>query len=203
MARVLGGETALFEILMRRYNQRLFRVVRAIVQSDADAEDALQSAYLNAYTHLAQFEGGAAFSTWLTRIAINEALGRTRKRRRLGEIDFEEHEAMSPLASDARSPEENAAAGETRALIERAVDALPEGHRLVFVMREVQQLSIAETAACLAISEDNVKVRLHRAKALLRDALYERVERVAGGAFPFMGARCDRIVAAVMARISR
>ena len=203
VTRVLAGETALFEMIMRRYNQRLFRVVRAIVRSDADAEDALQSAYLNAYTHLRQFGGDAAFSTWLTRIAINEALGRTRKRKRLSEIDFEEHEAMKPLQSDAPSPEENTAAGETRALIEAAVDALPEGHRLVFVMREVQQLSIAETASCLDISEDNVKVRLHRAKAMLRDALYERVERGAGDAFPFLGARCDRIVAAVMARISR
>jgi RNA polymerase sigma-70 factor (ECF subfamily) len=202
VARVLAGETALFEILLRRYNQRLFRIARSILRSDDDAEDAVQQAYINAFTHLGQFAGDAAFATWLTRIAIHEALARTRQRTRRAETDLEEQEQMNRLVSDRRSPEEQAADRELTGLVEAAVDELPELYRTVFMMREVQQLSTAETAACLEVSEESVKVRLHRAKAMLRDNLASRVEAGAGLAFQFLGARCDRLVAKVMGQIS-
>jgi RNA polymerase sigma-70 factor (ECF subfamily) len=198
VARVQAGEPALFEILMRRYNQRLFRVARAILSSDIDAEDAVQQSYLSAYAHLAQFNGAAQFSTWLTRIAIHEAIGRVRKRTRLAEVDIEEQQ---PMKSTARTPEEQAATREEASLLEEAVEQLPDPYRVVFMMREVQEMSVAETAACLDLSEENVKVRLHRAKAMLREAVFSRMENAAKEAFPFLGARCDRIVAAVMSVI--
>ncbi|MEO6954880.1 MAG: RNA polymerase sigma factor [Polyangia bacterium] len=201
--RVLAGNTAVFEILLRRYNQRLFRIVRAITRDDAEAEDATQQAYLSAYANLAQYVGRSSFATWLTRIAINEALSRTQRRVRLAEVELEEHSGMKPLASRAPSPEDHVATRETRALLEAAIDRLPENYRTVFVMREVQQLNLAETSACLEITEDNVKVRLHRAKALLRDVLYETIEHAAGDAFLFLGARCDRIVQRVLGSITR
>lgn len=201
VARVLAGETALFEILLRRYNQRLFRIARSILRSDDEAEDAVQQAYINAFTHLSQFAGDAAFATWLTRIAIHEALARTRQRTRRAETDLEEQEQMNRLVSDRRSPEEQAADRELTGLVEAAVDELPELYRTVFMMREVQQLSTAETAACLEVSEESVKVRLHRAKAMLRDNLASRVEANAALAFTFLGTRCDRLVAKVMGQI--
>ncbi|MDB4971162.1 MAG: polymerase, sigma-24 subunit, subfamily [Myxococcales bacterium] len=201
VTRVLAGENALFEILMRRYNQRLFRTVRSILRSDAEAEDAVQQAYISAYTKLAQFAGAALFSTWLTRIAVHEALARTRRRNRLAEVDLEELEAMKPIVSPERSPEEQLSGREDAAQLEAVIDALPEGYRVVFMLREVQQLSVAETAECLELSEENVKVRLHRAKAMLRDALYARLESAAPRSYPFLGARCDRMVAAVMVAI--
>jgi RNA polymerase sigma-70 factor (ECF subfamily) len=201
IARVCRGEPALFELVMRRHNQRLFRVARAIVRADDRAEDVLQQAYLAAYTHLDQFAGQARFATWLTRITIHAALAAMRHEKRRNEVALEKGETQ--MSDSARSPEEQAAAEETARLLEQAVDALPEPYRLVFVMREVQQLSGLETAACLEISEENVKVRLHRAKGMLRAALLLRVESAATEAFPFMGTRCDRIVAAVMARLPR
>jgi RNA polymerase sigma-70 factor (ECF subfamily) len=203
VARVLGGETALFEILLRRYNQRLFRIARSILRSDDEAEDAVQQAYINAFTHLGQFAGDAAFATWLTRIAIHEALARTRQRTRRAETDLEEQEQMSRLVSDRRSPEEQTADRELTGLVEAAIDELPELYRVVFMMREVQQLSTAETASCLEVSEESVKVRLHRAKAMLRENLANRVEAGAALAFTFLGARCDRLVARVMGAIAK
>jgi RNA polymerase sigma-70 factor (ECF subfamily) len=202
VARVIEGDRALFEILMRRYNQRLFRVARGITHADADAEDVVQQAYVSAYTNLAQFGGAAAFSTWLTRIVINEALSKTRKRLRLAEVEIEEQHDVTPFKAETPSPEDQVSRRETGALLEAAIDRLPEGYRLVFMMREVEQLSVAETAECLELSEENVKVRLHRAKAMLRDSLYQEMERASGEAFRFLGARCDRIVATVLARIA-
>jgi RNA polymerase sigma-70 factor (ECF subfamily) len=202
VGRVIAGETALFEILMRRYNQRLFRVARGIVHADADAEDVVQQAYVSAYTHLTQFGGAAAFSTWLTRIVINEALSRTRQRTRLGEVDIDQEDDVKPLQAESATPEDQVSRRETGAVLEAAIGRLPEGYRVVFMMREVEQLSVAETAQCLEISEESVKVRLHRAKAMLRDWLHARMERAAGEAFSFLGPRCDRMVATVLARIS-
>jgi RNA polymerase sigma-70 factor (ECF subfamily) len=202
VTRVLAGETALFEILMRRYNQRLFRAARAILRADADAEDAVQQAYISAYTKLAQFAGAARFSTWLTRITVHEALQRVRRRNRLGEVELEDEATMKPMVSPERNPEEQLAGREDAAQVEAALDGLPESYRVVFMMREVQQLSVAETADCLELSEENVKVRLHRAKAMLRDALYARMESAAPKAHQFLGARCDHIVASVMERIA-
>jgi RNA polymerase sigma-70 factor (ECF subfamily) len=202
VARVRAGDTPLFEILMRRYNQRLFRAARAILRDDDDAQDAVQQAYIQAYLHLDQFAGAARFSTWLTRIAIREALGRRRKKQRLAEVALDDtEEAMSDDLPDASSPEEHAERRELSGLIESAVDGLPEIYRVVFMMREVEQLSTRETADVLELSEEAVKVRLHRARGLLREALFSRLDRQLGRAFPFLGARCDRIVAAVLAQL--
>ena len=202
VARVRAGDTALFEILMRRYNQRLFRAARAILRDDADAEDAVQQAYLAAYAHLDQFAGAARFSTWLTRIAIREALGKLRTRKRRGEVELDgqaEETMMKDTPDD--SPEQLAARRELTGILEGAVDALPEIYRVVFMLREVEQLSTSEAAEVLELSEEAVKVRLHRARAMLRDGLFERVDQSLGQTFPFLGARCDRIVAAVMAKL--
>jgi RNA polymerase sigma-70 factor (ECF subfamily) len=196
--RILGGETALFELLMRRHNQRLYRVTRAIVGDDREAEDVTQDAYVRAFEHLDQFAGRATFSTWLTRIAVHEASARLRRRSRL--IDIEE--SMPTLASTAAGPEQRAADHELGEAIEAAVDALPEVYGSVFMLREVEGLSTAETAACLEINEETVKTRLHRARALLRNHITARIGATVRETFQFAGPRCDRTVAAVMARIA-
>jgi RNA polymerase sigma-70 factor (ECF subfamily) len=201
--RVRAGETGLFEVIMRRYNQRLYRVARAILRDDAEAEDVAQQAYVNAYRHLDQFAGRAMFSTWLTRIAVHEALARARRRGR-----FDKQEAvddwdgdMSALKSPGPDPERQAFAGELRAVIESAIEALPEHYRAVFVMRAVEGMSTAESADCLDITEETAKTRLHRARMLLRDALYQRAGIESAAAFSFEAPRCDRVVEAVLARI--
>jgi RNA polymerase sigma-70 factor (ECF subfamily) len=204
VARVRAGDTPLFEIVMRRYNQRLFRAARAILRDDADAEDAVQQAYLAAYAHLDQFAGAARFSTWLTRIAIREALGKLRTRKRRGEVALDEgavEEMMTDDGNEPASPEAEAERRELGGLLEAAVDTLPEIYRVVFMMREVEQLSTQETADCLELSEEAVKVRLHRARAMLRENLFKRVDQSLAGTFPFLGARCDRIVANVLAKL--
>jgi RNA polymerase sigma-70 factor (ECF subfamily) len=203
VARVLAGERALIEPLLRRHNQRLFRVARAILRDDDEAEDAVQQAWIAAYQRLAQFAGTAHFSTWLTRIAIHAALGRLRQAKRHGESEREPEEAMNRLASPTASPEEQVSRRELTTLLERAIDELPDHYRMVVMLRQVQQLSTAETAECLEVSEDVVKVRLHRGQALLRQALAAQLDEVAGETFSFLGARCDRIVAAVMHAIER
>ena len=196
--RILAGETALFELLMRRYNQRLYRVTRALLGDNGEAEDVTQDAYVRAFEHLDQFAGRARFSTWLTRIAVHEASARLRRRSRL--IDIEE--SMPTLASAAAGPEQRAADHELGRAIEAAVDALPEVYGSVFMLREVEGLSTAETAACLEINEETVKTRLHRARALLRNHITARIGATVRETFQFAGARCDRTVAAVMARIA-
>jgi RNA polymerase sigma-70 factor (ECF subfamily) len=197
VARVLAGETELFEMIMRRYNQRLFRTVRALTPNDAEAEDVLQEAYVNAYHHLAQFEGRAKFSTWLTRIAIHEALARRKTRGRLTTIeDLELRPAMDP------TPEEKATSSELRGVLQRAIENLPEPLRVVFMMREVEGLDTEETAACLGLSAANVKVRLFRARGLLRDAIDRELGSEVRKLHAFAGARCDAIVARVLSRIS-
>lgn len=199
--RVCAGETALFELLMRRYNQRLYRAVRSIVRDETEAEDVLQQAYVNAYTHLAQFEERASFATWLTRIAVNEALARVRPRG-LRLIEDSDETTMSELESKSPSPEEATVAAEIHRLVEDEVAALPPSYRSVLILREVEGLSTFETAESLGVSEDLVKTRLHRARALLRDNLFRRAGLAFDGLFPFGHARCDRLVATVMARIA-
>lgn len=191
VCRVRAGDAALFGAIMRRHNPRLYRVARAIVRDDAEAEDVLQQAYLSAYLHLGQFAGAARFSTWLTRIVVNEASARLRRRRAHARV--EEVQA----ASEAPTPEAQAMDREMIRALEAAIDGLPEIYRTVLVLREVEGASTAETAAVLDISEETVKVRLHRARALLDKVLYARL----GEAFGFQGARCDRVVAAVLARL--
>jgi RNA polymerase sigma-70 factor (ECF subfamily) len=199
---VLAGQTALFEILMRRYNERMYRVARSIVRDDAEAEDVMQQAYVNAYTNLRQFAGKARFSTWLTRIAVNESLTRARRRGMYESYDDELSNVEPFMAEESLSdPERQAFAGELRTLLEWAIDRLPDGAREVFVLRQVEGLNTADVAALLSISEDVVKTRLSRAKAALRRSVMERTGSTAPEAFRFYRPRCDRLVARVLAVI--
>ncbi len=203
--RVRAGETALFEILMRRHNQRLYRVARAIVKDDSEAEDVMQEAYVNAYTHLHQFAERAQFSTWLTRIAVHEALARIRKSARLTELDEDAEigeQDVGAFSHPNRTPEQQASNEELRALLEAAVEAMPQGYRVVFVLREIEGLNTAETAEVLGVSEETVKTRLHRGRALLREELFQRAGIATSYAFEFHLSRCDRVVSAVMDRIA-
>jgi RNA polymerase sigma-70 factor (ECF subfamily) len=199
--RIRAGETGLFEILMRRHNQQVYRAARAIVRDEHEAEDIMQDAYVRAFTHLDQFEGRSKFSTWLLRIAVNEALARHRKRAHLGAWDEmrESSEFSTPLAA---GPEVAAERSEARSFLQSALDQLPETLRTVFMLREVQELSTAETAEVLQITEENVKIRLHRAKAALRDLLATIAGEQARHLYPFEATRCDRVVAAVLSRIA-
>lgn len=202
VARILAGETALFEIIMRRYNQRLYRLARAILRDDAEAEDVMQDAYVRAYEHLRQFAGRAQFSTWLSRIAIHEALARVKKRRRVDQLDETEWVGSETnLITSASSPEEQASASELRNALEEAILEIPEQYRLVLMMRDVEQMNTSETATALDLTEQNVKVRLHRARALVRKELFARADSEVGSTFGFMGTRCDRVVAKVLEQI--
>lgn len=200
--RIRAGETACFEALMRRHNERIYRTVRAVLGDDADVEDVMQQAYVSAYQHLDRFEGRSRFSTWLTRIAINEAYARLRRRHRLQPAPWEDDEAMvdEPEAAGP-TPEQVAARREMQALLERAVDTLSVPNRTVFVLRAVEGLTTAETADCLKISEDAVKTRLHRANDALRQWLAAQIGGTVHEAFRFYRPRCDAVVGRVMARI--
>jgi RNA polymerase sigma-70 factor (ECF subfamily) len=191
--RVLGGETACFEVIVRRYNQRLFRAARAILRDDAAAEDVMQEAYLRAFAKLDQFAGEAKFSTWLTKIAVYDALGRLRRAKTEQELPETMHNSDNP---------ERAAYGrELQSAIELAIDRLPTLYRSVFVLRELEEMSVAETAECLSITPESVKTRLHRARALLRDSLEPATRSAAPTAFAYLGGRCDRLTRAVMERV--
>jgi RNA polymerase sigma-70 factor, ECF subfamily len=200
--RVLAGDTSLFEVIMRRYNQRLYRAARAITRSDSEAEDVLQDAYVRAFQHLAQYRGQAAFGAWLTRIAVNEAIARLRQSKKFEPFEDSEGEVVHMISLD-RSPEQSAADSEARALLEQAVERLPDNYRVVYMLREVEELSTAETAQALEATEENVKVRLHRARALLRKQLYATVGKNAREAFTFHAVRCDRVVRNVFARLQQ
>ena len=210
--RVARDDHAAFETLMRRHNSRLFRVARAILRDDAEAEDALQDAYLHVYHHIAEFRGGAQLATWLTRIVINQALMCLRRRKRdrvvvpFGErwatkrgVDPEQAEA-EVADEESESPPGILLRGEIRRLLERRIDDLPVAFRTVFVMRDVEDMSVQETAECLAIPEATVRTRLFRARALLREALARDLDAATVEVFGFAGERCDRIVAGVLAR---
>jgi RNA polymerase sigma-70 factor (ECF subfamily) len=188
--KVLAGQTALFEVLMRRHNERLYRAARAIIKDESEAEDIMQQAYVNAYTHLRQFDGRSQFSTWLTRIAVHEALARARRRGRYTSMDTED--SWDPIAmTTAPTPDPE----------RLAFDRLPDGAREVFVLRAVEGMSTQEVAAALDVSEAVVKTRLSRARAALRRALSAQLEAAASDRFRFLRPRCDRVVAAVLARI--
>jgi RNA polymerase sigma-70 factor (ECF subfamily) len=203
--RVRGGETSLFEVLMRRHNQRVYRAARSIVKDEAEAEDVMQQAYINAFVHLKQFESRAQFSTWLTRITIYEALARRRKQRPEEPLSIHDDEgqggSVEPIDASEVSPERQAYSGELGRLIEDAVDALPETYRTVFMLRDVEGLNTTETAAGLGVGEEAVKTRLHRARAMVRRTLTDRLGNSAPQAFQFHAPRCDRVVAAVLTEI--
>jgi RNA polymerase sigma-70 factor (ECF subfamily) len=199
---VLSGDGSAFELILRRYNQRLFRVARGILGDDAEAEDVLQEAYVRAFAHLDQFEGRSKFSTWLTRIAVHEATARRRRRRRMRLVDLgnEEGLCMSPIS---HNPEVEASRVELGALLRELIDMLPSSLRAVVMLRLVEGLDTDEAAECLGLTSANVKIRLHRARSLLREQIDERIGEEARQLYQFDGQRCDRIVQAVMSRVSQ
>jgi RNA polymerase sigma-70 factor, ECF subfamily len=193
--RVLSGETALYELIMRRYNQRLYRVVRAILRDEDEVEDVMQDAYVRAYRHLADFAGRAQFSTWLTRIAVHEAFARARRGKRLQQFDDESIDGgPDMIPANSPDPERQTSNAELSHLLEEAILGLPENLRTVLMLRDVEELSTSETAEALSLSEENVKTRLHRGRALVRKRLYAKVGADAPSAFSFMGVRCDGVV---------
>lgn len=205
IARIRAGDTPLYELLMRRHNQRLFRAIRSVIASDADAEDVLQEAWVRAFEHLDQFAGEAAFATWVTKIALYEAFGRLRKGKRFTALENDDGEIMAEARrgmTNTDDPEKQVMRAELGQALQSAVDRLPEAYRSVFVLREVERLSTLETAQCLSLSEEAVKTRLHRSRAMLRQDLETWMGPALSDAYAFMGHRCDRVVAAVMERIA-
>jgi RNA polymerase sigma-70 factor (ECF subfamily) len=201
-------DTLAFRAIMQRHNRRLYRAARAVTQDDSEAEDVVQEAYSAAFASLDRFRGDSSLATWLTRIVLNESLGRLRRRRptvELSAIDAEHrkdaHIIQFPLMTSIIDPECAAARQEIRRLIERAIDELPEAFRIVFVMRDVEELSVEETAGLLRVPEATVKTRLHRARRLLRQALDEQLASALGDAFPFDGKRCARMADRVLERL--
>jgi RNA polymerase sigma-70 factor, ECF subfamily len=202
--RVRAGETGLYELLMRRYNRRLYRTIRSVVTDETEAEDVLQESWVRAYEHLSQFSGQAHFATWVTRIAFYEALARNRKSKRWTPLENQAGEIMpeaNRTLTTSATPETQAMQGQLGQMLQAAVDALPEAYRSVFVLREVEQLSTSETAECLGLSEEAVKTRLHRSRALLRRDLENRIGPAIAEAYAFLGVRCDRTVVRVLERI--
>ncbi len=200
--RVVAGEAGLFEILMRRHNQRIYRIVRGILNDDGESEDVMQDAYVRSYQHLSQFEGRSTFVTWLTRIAIHEALARAQRLKKQVSLDSDEVYAKVELASTSEnSPERNVANMELHSALESAILSLPPKYRQVVIMRDVEEMNTAEVAAAMEISEELVKVRLHRARALVRRSLFQQSGQQVHQLFAFPATRCDRVVAAVLSRI--
>ncbi len=200
---ILLGKKELFDLLMKRYNQRLFRVIRSYLKTEDEVTDIMQETYLKAYMHLAQFRGDASFSTWLIRIGINEALIYLRKAKRrwsfFGERKKEQNAEQSLSVIDTMSPERKTIQHENRRMLEAAIDHLPEKYRIVYMLREIEGLSSMDTAVALGLSEANVKVRLHRAKEALQKSL---LAVTAGtGVFEFGNCKCDRLREAVMQKI--
>jgi RNA polymerase sigma-70 factor (ECF subfamily) len=208
--RLRRGDTAAFRTLMQRYNQRLFRMARGVLGDYADAEDAVQEAYVLAFTHIDQFREAASLATWLSRIVLNEAFRRLRQRKDMTALDDNDNSSgkagsvqvlLFPGAPGPSTPEEDAARAEIRRVLERAIDNLPDMFRVVFVLREIEQMSVEETATCLAIQTDTVKTRLHRARRLLGRSLRQQLSPSLTGVFPFAGERCSRIVTRVLERL--
>ena len=207
---IVAGDRDAFELLMRRHNQMLYRTARSILRDDAEAEDAVQEAYLLAYRGMSGFRGDAKLSTWLVRIVVNEAIARARKRNRSAEIiqltgeTQEDREAVEEDMNQTlpEQPEHAARRAQTRRLLEAKIDELPDAFRTVFVLRALEELSVEEAAVALGIPEATVRSRFFRARSLLREALSKEIDVAHGDAFAFAGARCDRIVAGVLAKLA-
>lgn len=205
--RIVAGDRSAFELLMRRHNRRLFRLARATLHNDAEAEDALQEAYLSAYRSIGQFRGNSALFTWLSRLVLNECFGRLRRAARrqnvIPMVDSNAHVDIDAMtAHDSDSPDKAVARAEMRALLERKVDELPEVFRVVFVLRSIEEMSVEETAQCLDVPEATVRSRHFRAKSLLRESLAQEVDLAERDLFEFGGTQCDRVVTSVLARLS-
>ncbi|WP_394892794.1 RNA polymerase sigma factor [Mesorhizobium sp. AaZ16] len=203
-----GGENAI-RLLVKRNNRRLFRVARAVVRDDAEAEDIVQETYVSAFTKLDSFRGNSRFSTWLTRIALNEALGRARKRRpaaELAELDISDSAnggsvIMFPISLKPPGADAELARKQVRDLLEKAVDELPDPFRLVFILRDIEERSTEDTASQLSLKPETVKTRLHRARRLMRLAVEKQVSATFSELFPFDGARCERMADRVIDRL--
>ncbi|MEJ6021207.1 RNA polymerase sigma factor [Ramlibacter sp. PS4R-6] len=203
-ARVAAGDGAAFELVMRRYNRRLFRIARSVLRDDADAEDALQEAYIAAYRAIGAFRGDASLATWLSRLVLNHCIARRRRQlRRDNIVPFVVQDTFDQLGDDSEAPDRALVRTQLRALLERKVDELPELFRTVFMLRAVEELSVEETARLLAIPEATVRSRHFRARSLLRESLAREMDLAEQELFGFDGERCDRIVSRVLAGISR
>jgi len=208
--RITAGDQSAFQLLMRRHNRPLFRAARSIVKDDAEAEDVLQDAYLLAYRNMDKFRGDASLATWLTRIVVNEAIARMRKSKRRADIiridgsgDSETETADTDMNdAQAEQPERAAMRAEARRMLEQKIDQLPDAFRTVFVLRALEEMSVEETATCLAIPEATVRTRFFRARSMLRESLSQEFDLVLGDAFGFDGERCDRIVSRTLARLA-
>jgi RNA polymerase sigma-70 factor, ECF subfamily len=205
--RALIRDDAAFRTIMERHNRRLYRVARSILRNDAEAEDAVQDAYVSAFTHLADFRGDSSLTTWLSRIVMNEALGRLRRERPTVGLEILEAQRTEaqiirfPQAA-ASNPEQTMAQRQILQLVERATDNLPEIFRIVFITRVIEGMSVEETADLLGLQPKTVKTRLHRARRLVREQLDKQIGAVLMDAFPFAGKRCERMTNAVMQRLS-
>jgi RNA polymerase sigma-70 factor (ECF subfamily) len=206
---IASGDNSAFEPLMRRHNRLLYRIARSILRDDAEAQDAVQEAWLRAFRSIRSFRGDSALSTWLARIVVNEAYGRLRRQKRIATVvSFDAHQPdaqpgeYKDMADETTEPPETAAMRtELRQLLEFRINALPEQFRTVFMLRDVQEMSVEETAACLDIPEATVRTRAFRARALLRESLAREIDIATINAFGFDGERCDRIVAGVLDRL--
>lgn len=204
--RALGREEAAVRAIMQANNRRLYRLARGILRNDAEAEDVVQETYVRAFTHLEHFRGDSSLSTWLSRIAINEAMGRVRRQRpgvewtSLPSGTLEAQIIQFPLSS-AADPEKTMAQREIQRVVEQAVDELPEPFRLVFISRVIEGLNVEETSEILALKPETVKTRLHRARTMLRDNVEKKIGPVVMDAFPFAGERCERLTTAVLERL--
>src|SRR5450756_478933 len=205
--RALARDDTAFRIIMERNNRRLYRIARGILRNDTEAEDAVQEAYINAFTHLDGFRGDSSLATWLSRIVMNEALGRLRRERLAVDLDtFEAQRTEAqiiqfPQTVTSDDPERTMAQREILHLVERATDNLPEIFRIVFMTRVIEGMSIEETASLLGLPPDTVKTRLHRARKLVREELDKQIGPVLMDAFPFAGKRCERLTGAVLQRL--
>jgi RNA polymerase sigma-70 factor, ECF subfamily len=204
--RALAREEAAVRAIMQSNNRRLFRLARGILRNNSEAEDVVQETYVRAFTHLEQFRGDASLSTWLSRIAMNEALGRLRRQR--AGVEWTSPAGGAPEAeiiqfplSSADDPEKSMAQRQIQQVVEHAVDELPEAFRLVFIARVIEGMNIEETAETLGLKPETVKTRLHRARTMLRDNVERKIGPVVMDAFPFAGKRCERLTEAVLKRL--
>jgi len=205
--RALARDSSAFRTIMQAYNRRLYRIARSILRDDAEAEDAVQESYVRAFTHLQNFRGESSLGTWLSRITINEALGRLRTRRVTVDLATVETQGTAaeiipfPLTSKSDDPERTMAQRQLLQLVEKATDNLPEVYRTVFIARVIEGMSVEETADILNLRPETVKTRLHRARRLVHEQLNKQIGPVLMDAFPFAGRRCERMTATVMKRL--
>jgi RNA polymerase sigma-70 factor, ECF subfamily len=204
--RALARDPNAFRYIMQRHNRRLYRIARSVLRDNTDAEDVVQETYVAAFSHLTTYRGESGLAAWLSRIALNEALGRLRHKRTIGEFaaldEVTEGAVIQfPLLAQNDDPERTMAQRQIIQLIERATDALPDAYRLVFVTRVIEGMSVEETAELLGIKPETVKTRLHRARQLLRDQLDKQIGPILMNAFPFAGRRCQRVTEAVLTRL--